>query len=261
MFSHRGRVVAITGAGTGIGLASARAFVTQGARVLICGRREEVLRAAAEEIARDFAENPDRGEIAWRVADVTRPADLMLAAEEALTRWGALDVWMNAAGVLERGPLPEADAEHLRRLFETNVAGTFNGCRVAVERMQHTGGVILNVSSYLTHHAGPSASLPAYAATKGAVSALTRSLAVRHGPQGIRVNAISPALVLTDLNREIWDGRENPQAHAMKLGERYPLRRVGRPEDIAAVAVFLASDEAGWITGQEIFVDGGVSAI
>ena len=266
MFSHRGRVVVITGGGTGIGLATARAFVAQGARVLICGRREDVLKRAAVEIAAEVSAGPAHdgfvpGIIASRAADVTRPADLVAVADDALARWGALHVWMNGAGILERQPFPAADAEHLQRLFETNVAGVFNGCRAAVERMQDTGGVILNVSSYLTHHAGSSASLPAYAATKGAVSALTRSLAVRHGPQGIRVNAISPALVLTDLNREIWDGREDPQAHAVQLGERYPLRRVGRPEDVAAVAVFLASDEAGWITGQEIFVDGGISAV
>ncbi len=266
MFSHRGRVVAITGGGTGIGLASARAFVTQGAHVLICGRREEVLKRAVVEIAAEASAGPapvgvTPGTIASRTADVTRYEELLAVADDARTRWGALNVWMNAAGILERRSLPEADTDHLRRLFETNVAGVFNGCRVAVERMQETGGVILNVSSYLTHHAGASASLPAYAATKGAVSALTRSLAVRHGPEGIRVNAISPALVLTDLNREIWDGREDPQAHVRALGERYPLRRVGRPEDVAATAVFLASDEAGWITGQEIFVDGGISAV
>jgi NAD(P)-dependent dehydrogenase (short-subunit alcohol dehydrogenase family) len=266
MFSHRGRVVVITGGGTGIGLAAARAFVVQGAHVLVCGRREDVLKRAVVGIAAEASAGPAPhdaapGTIASRTADVTRYQDLLAVADEAQTRWGALNVWMNAAGILERRPLPEADTDHLRRLFETNVAGVFNGCRVAVERMRETGGVILNVSSYLTHHAGSSAALPAYAATKGAVSALTRSLAVRHGPQGIRVNAISPALVLTDLNRDIWDGREDPQAHALKLGERYPLRRVGRPEDIAATAVFLASDEAGWITGQEIFVDGGISAV
>ena len=121
--------------------------------------------------------------------------------------------------------------------------------------------MIVNVASYLAEHAGASATVPAYTAAKGAVVALTRSLAVRHGPEGIRVNAVCPALIPTELNASIWEQAADPKALSQELGERYPLRRIGRPEDAAWAAVYLASDEAAWVTGHALYVDGGMSAV
>ena len=255
LFSHRDRVVVVTGGGTGIGRAIAEAFARQGARVLICGRRSEVL----ERVAGDWS---GEGEIAFQSADVSRFDQVQAVAQEAERRWGRIDVWVNNAGVSERRTLPEADEEHLERLVAVNVRGVFHGCRAALSAFRRGGGggVILNISSYLASHGGESGALPVYSATKGAVSALTRALAVRHGPEGIRVNAICPALVPTDLNPEIWEGRQDREARERELAARYPLGRLGRPYDVAFAALFLASDEAGWITGQELTVDGGLSA-
>ncbi len=254
VFSHRGRVVVVTGGGTGIGRATALAFAAHGARVVICGRRREPLERVVDEATGE-------GEMAARVADVTRFEDMEALAAFAADRFGRIDAWVNNAGVMERGTLPEADAAHLRRQLDVNVTGAWNGCRAVIPHFRRGGGgAIVNVSSYLASRAGASATLPAYCATKGAVSAMTRSLAVRHGPEGIRVNAVCPALVPTDLNREVFEDHGDREARRRELGERYPLRRVGRPEDVAAAILFLAGDGAAWITGQEITVDGGISA-
>lgn len=254
-FAHDGRAVVVTGGGTGIGRAIAHAFAARGARVLICGRR-------AAPLDETVALNPGPGEVRASAADVTEALDVERVAEEAVRAFGEIQVWVNNAGRSERVALPEADVEHMERLLAVNVRGVFLGCRAAIPRLRaRGGGVILNVASYLGRHAGASGSLPAYSASKGAVLALTKSLAVRHGPEGIRVNAICPALVPTDLNREVWGDHPDRAARFREMGERYPLRRVGRPEDVAAAALFLSSDEAGWVTGHELYVDGGIGAI
>jgi NAD(P)-dependent dehydrogenase (short-subunit alcohol dehydrogenase family) len=243
----------VTGGGTGLGRAIARRLAAEGYRVLACGRREEPLRSLA-------AETGDA--LRWVRADVTVAADVEGVGDAALDAWGRVDAWVNNAGAMERGTLPEAAPEHLRRLMEVNVTGTFLGCRTAVALMRRNpGGSIVNVSSYLANHAGASGTLPAYCASKGAVSALTRSLAVFHGPEGIRVNAVCPAMVPTELNASVWENAPDREVRLRELGERYPLRRVGTPEDVAGAVWFLASEDAAWITGHELVVDGGISAV
>ena len=248
-FALTERVAVVTGAGTGIGRAIAVALAESGAHVVVTGRRPEPLAALAREFPEHILDCP---------ADVTHEHTLEAAAQAAVKRWGALHIWVNNAGILERGVLPETGADNLERQWKVNVEGVWNGCRVAVRHLQATGGVIINVSSYLSLHAGANAGIPAYTATKGAVSALTRSLAVRHGPEGIRVNAVCPAFVPTELNRASW---EASGANDPKFAERYPLKRVGTPDDVASAVVFLAGDGASWITGQELVVDGGISAV
>jgi len=252
-FSLENRSAVITGGGTGIGLGIARAFVEAGARVVICGRRSQVLDQAASEL----------GSAATAVrADVTSEQDLETVAGAARTGGRDLDIWVNNAGILERGVLPDADAGHLERMLAVNVTGAYLGCRVALRPMLAAGrGVIINIASYLAEHSGATATLSGYSASKAALVAMTRSLAVRHGPQGIRVNAICPALVPTGLNAEIYDGHPDREARDRELGERYPLRRIGRPEDVGAAAVYLSGDGASWVTGQALAVDGGISAV
>ena len=253
-FDHEGRVVVITGGGSGIGRGMALAFSKRGACVLVCGRREPALRDTADL-------NPGPGQIIYMTADVTEHEHMKRVAAKAVEQWGRLDVWINNAGVLERGELPESDAAHLDHQMQINVTGTYNGCRAALTYMQPAKlGCIINVSSYLSEHAGATGTLPAYAATKGAVNAMSRTLAVRHGADNIRINTLCPALVPTELNSSIYDGVTDRQAKDKEMGKRYPIGRIGTPEDVAAAAIFLASDEAGWITGQALFVDGGISA-
>ena len=253
-FDHQGRVVVITGGGSGLGRAMALGFAEAGADVTVCGRRASSLDRTATAAVRDVL--PVK-------ADVTREEDLRRVAETTAERFGAIDVWINNAGVLERGALPEVDRDHIERQIDINVTGAILGCKVALEHMlPRKRGVILNVASYLADRAGASALVPVYTATKGAVTALTRSLAVRHGPEGIRVNALCPALIPTELNEKgLYPEGVSRSARNRELGERYPLRRIGKPEDVVGPALFLASDDASWITGHSLVIDGGLSAV
>lgn len=251
LFSFANKSVVITGGGSGLGRAIAKAFVEQGARVLISGRREAKLKEVQAELGSAcFIE----------AGDISVEADARALGDRAKAEFDGLDVWVNNAGVLERGTLPEADLAHLEKTLKINVEGVFLGCREAVRLFGEGPGAIVNVSSYLSTHAGASGTLPAYCASKGAVSAMTRSLAVFHGPQQIRVNAVCPALVRTELNDDIWEGKDEAEFNR-ELGERYPLRRIGHPKDVAAATLYLASDEAAWVTGQELYVDGGISVV
>jgi NAD(P)-dependent dehydrogenase (short-subunit alcohol dehydrogenase family) len=249
------KVVLVTGAGTGIGQVIAVRFAREGARVVLSGRRKERLDDTRARIA-------DAGGEAVAVdGDVAEEASANRMVDEAVGRWGRLDVVVNNAGTItSRTAAAETPPEDWDRMMATNVRGVFLVCRRAIPIMgDQGGGAIVNIASVAGHRGQPANS--AYSTTKGAVLNLTRSLAVDYGSRGIRVNAVSPSLVETEMARtRLRPGEDWNDRAAREWIPNYPLGRLGRPDDIAGAVLFLASDDASWISGIDLVVDGGYMA-
>jgi NAD(P)-dependent dehydrogenase (short-subunit alcohol dehydrogenase family) len=248
MIRFDGKVVLVTGGTAGLGLATARLVRTLGAQVAIAGRD------AARGAAAAAALGPD---VLFVAADVARDDDVRRLMEEVRARFRRLDVLVNSAGILRRLAVDEEDAAGWDEVMAVNLRGTFLCCKHALPLLRAQGGAIVNIASVLAFRAQQGRS-PGYDASKAGVVALTRALAVRYGPAGVRANAVCPGFVETELNRDVW-GTWTP-AQRQAFVELYPLRRLGTPEDVAAAVVFLASDAAAWITGATLVVDGGRSA-
>jgi NAD(P)-dependent dehydrogenase (short-subunit alcohol dehydrogenase family) len=238
------RVALVTGASRGIGLAVAERLVAEGARVVITARREEAL---AEAVAR-LGEDRARG-VAGPADDPGAREAAFAAAEEA---FGPVDLLVNNAGVNPAyGPSLDIDESAVRKLFEVNVLGAFGYAREAVRRgMGERGGAIVNIASIAGIGASPNIGF--YGVSKAALISLTAQLAHELAPR-IRVNAVAPAVVRTRFARALYEGREAQVVAA------YPLGRLGEPADVAGPVAFLLSDDAAWITGQTIVIDGGGS--
>lgn len=237
------KVAIVTGAGSGIGRAITLAFAREGARVLAVDRDPSGLATTIAAAAKPVT--PVQG-------DVTDP-QLPGTLRAALRDLGQLDILVNNAGIGGGGDVEHTSDDDLRRYLEVNVVGLFRLSRFAVEEMKpRRRGAILNLASvYSVMGASHSAG---YSTSKGAVAAFTRQLATDYGPHGIRVNALGPGLIETPLTAE----RIRTQAWRRRVAiDQIPLQRVGQPEDVAAAAVFLCSDEAGFITGELLKVDGG----
>ena len=244
------KVAVVTGGGGGLGSLAARAFAAAGADVVLVGRTTETLRAA-EDAVRGAGR---RG--AAIVADVTRSADVNRMVEQAVGAFGRVDILLNNAGVTSPKTAVELTDDDWHRIMDTSATGAFYCSRaVAPVMMRQREGCIISVGSILS--ARGMAKRTAYSAAKAAVMNLTRALALELGPHGIRVNAIAPTVIVTDLTRELV--RTQPQLYQAVL-DRTPLGRLGEPEDIAGALVFLASPAARFITGQTLFVDGGYTA-
>lgn len=260
-----GKVAIITGGGTGIGRGIAVRFCSEGASVAICGRRADVLERAAAEIACDSPRKPEL--LADPVGrSIALPVPCDVGDEEAVRRmvarvaeaFGRIDILVNAAGV--RGAVGDATRLELsewEEAFRVNTTGPLLCARHVIPQMRKGGGgCILNVGSLRLTRVKAGAA--AYCASKGALLYLTRVMALDHAREGIRVNMISPGLVLTEFTRYVVDDFPTPEEGMRHHGAQYPLGRIGTPEDIAAAAAFLASDEAAWITGAVLPVDGGM---
>lgn len=248
-----GRAAIITGAGTGIGRAIALAMAREGAKVAVAGRRRDKL----EEVVQAIRQVGREAEVA--VCDVTSESDTKRAVKEAEQSFGYLNVLVNNAGALSVSTVESISVEDWDRVIATNLKGPFLMSRAVVPAMRRAGGgAIVNVGSILGLVAMRGRA--AYCASKGGVTMLTKAMALDHAPEKIRVNCICPAIVETDLIRDLFSKSAEGQAARVARLAALPLGRFGRPEDIAELAVFLASEESSWMTGTAIPVDGGLSA-
>ena len=248
-----GKVALITGGGTGIGRACALEFAREGARVAVAGRRKELLSALAAEIYNNG------GEALAVSCDVADAADVERALDLAVARFGRLDVVVNSAGLLLPGAADETSEAHFDQVLAVNLKGTFLVSRAALARLRKSGGgSIINLGSVLSL-VGMQKRV-AYAAAKGGVLQLTRAMALDHARENIRVNCICPAIVDTPLIDELASRHPDPQAFRRMRAEQLPMGRLGTPQDVAYLAVFLASDESTWLTGAALPLDGGLTA-
>jgi 3-oxoacyl-[acyl-carrier protein] reductase len=237
----------VTGASKGIGAGIARQLAAEGAAVVV---NYAASKSGAEKVVADITSAGGRA-IAVQ-ADVAKQADVKRLFESALQAFGRLDILVNNAGIYEFAPLDGITEEHFHKQFNLNVLGLILSSQAAVRLLPSEGGAIVNVSSIVSTLAFPNASV--YSGTKGAVDAITRSLASELGPRRIRVNAVRPGMVETEGTHAA--GIENSEMQRQTLAST-PLGRLGKPMDIAGAVVFLASSEASWITGETLIIAGG----
>ncbi len=248
-----GKTALITGGGTGIGRACALLFASEGARVAVAGRSAEPLRAVVAEIERAG------GQALAVTCDVTQAQQVERAVRATVERFGALNVVVNNAGVLALGSVEQTPESEWAHVLGVNLIGTFLVSRAALPELRKAGGgSIVNIGSLygligLKNRA-------AYAASKGGVTQLTRAMALDHAHEGIRVNCVCPAIVETEMIHQVFANQPDPAALRRQRIEQIPLGRMGRPEDVAQLALFLASDESSWMTGVALPLDGGLSA-
>jgi NAD(P)-dependent dehydrogenase (short-subunit alcohol dehydrogenase family) len=248
------KVAIVTGSGSGIGRAIAARFAAEGAAVLGVDWNRSLGESAAAEIARE-------GEtIAFHAADVSEEDAVKGMIAACVERFGGLDILVNNAAVQHEVLLHETTLEQWRRMIDVNLGGVFLGCKHAIPVMCARGaGVIINMSSVLGLAGDPK--LAAYGATKGGILAMTQAIAAAYGRQGIRATCICPGDVDTPLNQTYFNSFPDPAAARKAIEEHYPLGRMATPAEIAGVAVFLASDDAAFMTGAHVLVDGGLRAV
>ncbi len=249
-----GKVALITGGGTGIGAATARRIAAEGGKVIVTGRRDAPIRQVAEEIGG-----------AWISGDAADPAHLADAVALGIERFGGIDVLVANAGREYMAQVEHVDLDKWRETFAVNLEGPMLASRALVPEMRRRGGgsivIVASVAALVAFPFGAS-----YMASKAALLGLSRSLALDYGPNGIRSNVICPALVPTEMTARsmaMVGSMHGISADAMmdRIGQIYPLRRYGQPEEIAAAIAFLGSSDASFITGTVMIADGGASVI
>ena len=242
-----GKVAVVTGASKGIGAAIAKHLAAEGAAVVV---NYSASKEGAERVVSDITGSGGRA-IAVK-ANLAKRADIDQLFVETKKTFGQIDILVNNAGIYEFSPIQDITEEHFRKQFDLNVLGLTLATQAAVKQFNPAGGSIVNISSVVSTLGIPAAAV--YSGTKGAVDAITRSLAKELGPRGIRVNAINPGMVETEGVRAAGidesDMRKQVEAQT-------PLGRIGQPQDIATVAVFFASPDSAWITGETLTVAGG----
>jgi NAD(P)-dependent dehydrogenase (short-subunit alcohol dehydrogenase family) len=254
MFRLNGKVAVITGGASGIGRAVAELFAEVGARIAVFSRRT----FEGEDLCLRISMMG--GEAIHIQGDVTRADDVDRMVAAVTDRFGWIDILVNNAGIMRRTPLIDTEEDDWDAVLDTNLKGAYLcSKRILPGMIQRQSGVIVNIAGLLGLKGG-AGSASAYAASKGALVTLTKSLAVRHGKDGVRVNCISPGFVPTDLNRSLIEEAPDPEERRRDYESGYPLGRLGRPEDVAYAALYLASSEAGWVTGANLVVDGGLLA-
>lgn len=249
MFDLTGKVAFVTGASSGIGRASAIALANQGAKVAVAARRIEKLQAVAAEIK-------SRGKEALAVQmDVTKKTDIDAAISQTVKQFGRLDILLNNAGVAEFAPFLEMTEEQWDKTIDTNLKGYFLVAQAAAREMaKKKWGRIVNIASIASGGVGIGfPQIAHYCASKGGIVGMTEAMASELAPMGILVNAIGPGVIETEMTEAML--KDPKQAEGLLA--RAPLKRAGKPEEIAAAVVYLASDEASYTTGATLYVDGG----
>jgi 3-oxoacyl-[acyl-carrier protein] reductase len=243
-----GKVAIVTGASKGIGAAIAKTLADEGAAVIV---NYASSKAEAERVVAEIVGNG--GKAVAVQADVSKKADIDRLFTEAGAAFGRLDILVNNAGIYEFAPLENVTAEHFHKMFDLNVLGLILASQEAVKHFGSEGGSIINISSVVATAALPNVSV--YSATKAAVDAVTKSLAKELGARKIRVNAVNPGMVETEGTHAagITDSDFRKQTESQT-----PLGRIGQPQDIAPAVAFLASPAAGWITGETLYISGGL---
>ncbi len=248
-----GKVALITGGARGMGAAEAKLFSREGAKVVIADVLEEEGRQTEAEI------NETGGDAIFVRLDVTRQSEWDAAISRAIDQFGKLDIVVNNAGIAYRNSIEDTTVEAWDRVMDINAKGVFFGTKAAIAQMkaQGTGGSIVNISS-ISGNIGQDTVSAVYNASKGAVRIFTKSAAVQHAADGIRVNTIHPGPIETPMTAE---GRANAQRIGeYTVADNTPMGRYGKPEEVAYGALFLASEESSYVTGAEIIIDGGYTA-
>jgi 3-oxoacyl-[acyl-carrier protein] reductase len=241
------KVAVVTGASKGIGASIAKNLAAEGASVVV---NYSSSKTDADKVVHEITTNG--GKAVAVQANLARKSEIDRLFAETKKIFGKLDILINNAGIYEFSPLEKLTEEHFHKHFDLNVLGLLLASQAAVKQFDGAGGSIINISSVVSTLAIPESAV--YSGTKGAVDAITRSLASELGPRGIRVNAIRPGMVETEGTHSagIVESDLRKQVEAQT-----PLRRIGKPQDIAGITVFLASDDSSWITGETFVISGG----
>ena len=253
MLRLSGKVAFITGGGTGIGRACAVLFAKEGARVAVGGRRPQPLDETVREISKSGAD------AMAAACDVTERKSIETAIADVVERFGRLDVLVNNAGTAIVATVEETSDQDWDRILAVNLTGTFLASRAAIFALRKTGGgSIVNIGSILGIVARKQRA--AYCAAKAGVTGLTKAMALDHAHENIRVNCICPSIIETELGMQLILKAADPEAERRMRTAGIPLGRMGQPEDVAQMAVYLASEESAWITGAAMPLDGGLTA-
>lgn len=244
----KGKVAIVTGGTRGIGLAIVRVFLQNGARVALFGSRQETV----DKALRTLKEENNSWEVIGLCPALDNYNEVKIAVDSVVEIFGKLDILVNNAGISAREPLSQYDPDAFKRIMDLNVTAVFNGCKVAEEYLAQTKGNIINTSSMVSIYGQPSG--VGYPTSKFAVNGLTKSLARELGRKGIRVNGVAPGVTRTDMVAEL------PSDMVARISAPIPLGRIGEPEEVANVFLFLASSLASYVTGTIISVDGAAQS-
>jgi 3-oxoacyl-[acyl-carrier protein] reductase len=247
MSTLKGKVAVVTGASKGIGASIAQHLAAEGAQVVV---NYASSKAGADTVVKHITEKGGKA-IAVQ-ADVSKPADIGRLFSETKAAYGKVDILVNNAGVYEFAPLEGVSPEHYHKLFDLNVLGLLLTTQEAAKLIPDTGGSIINISSIVGQM--PIGTAAVYSATKAAVDAITVALSKELGPRKIRVNSLNPGMVVTEGLQAAGFAEGDFRKH---IESQTPLGRIAQPDDIARAAVFFASDDAGWVTGQTLILAGG----
>ncbi len=251
MSRMKGKVALVTGAGGGVGKAISKRLAAEGCRVVLVGRSRDKLAKVALEIG-------DKKNVLTVATDITKEAEVLSAMEQTISSFDRVDILVNNAGTItDPAQFHETSDEQWTELINTNLVGTFRMTKAVIPVMiKNGGGSIVNISSVLGIRSIPKVPLTVYGVTKAGVIMFTRSIAVEYGQYGVRSNCVCPSTIRSSIIEPFLQDENAKKV----LESTFPLRRIGEPEDIAGAVVYLSSDDARWVTGCIITVDGGVSA-